>query len=199
MFIAWNSGCLGLPGHRAHTAMTMNHCDPKHQDLKAVGPTQAPLCRRRLLVAALLLAPAARAHHGFTGIYDYDRPVLVAGAVVSGHIGYPHGHIMIRSDPAQPADAAFLQEVSRVEARDLSPLLTAVDVGPHRVVLDPPMTRALMAHAASPKPGDAVQAIAYRRSSSDADAGELRVLHLRLRDGTAIAGQRRSYHRSARD
>jgi hypothetical protein len=155
--------------------------------------------RRRLLFAVLLLPPAARAHHGFTGTYDYDRPLLVAGAVVSGHIGYPHGHITIGSNAESRAEAAFLDGVNRAEARETSRLLTPVDSGSHRVLLDPPMTQALMAHSAAPKPGDAVQAIAYRRVSSDADAGELRVLHLRLRDGTVITGQRRSYHRSAKD
>jgi hypothetical protein len=165
----------------------------------ASRPSTPPLTRRQLLLAALLTAPAARGHHGFTGTYDYDRPLLVAGAVVSGHIGYPHGHITIRSDAGSRGDAAFLQEAGRAEARDTARLLTAVDAGAHRVLLDPPMTQALMAHSAAPKPGDAVQAIAYRRMSPDADAGELRVLHLRLRDGTAMAGKRRSYHRSAKD
>jgi hypothetical protein len=154
---------------------------------------------RRLLLALLLSAPAARAHHGFTGTYDYDQPLLVAGAVVSGHIGHPHGHITIRSNAGPLAEAAFLEGVNRAEARQTSRLLKAVDSGSHRVLLDPPMTRALMAHSAAPKPGDAVQAIVYRRVSAGPDAGELRVLHLRLRDGTAIAGQRRSYHRSASD
>lgn len=159
---------------------------------------------KRLLLAFGITAPLAApikawAHHGFSGEYDYRRPVFIEGRITKVDYGYPHARIsFVLADWKQPV-GSLLAEVDKAEDRDTSKLVAAPrslksgQAG--SVIFDPLVTRRLAeAGKAAPQVGQLLTVVAYERISRDRDSGELRSSHLRLPDGSWIIGQRRSYH-----
>ncbi len=158
------------------------------------------MIRRRIALgfigSAFLPVPAAWAHHGFTGQYDFDRPLMVDGKLTARLYANPHAQMTVQVDVQAVLDVAGLQAVETSEGRATLALLKRVSTGSHKVLFDPPTTRVLMEHTQAPKIGDRVRVIAYRRISNDSQLGELRALHVAFPGGEVLTGQRRSYHRS---
>jgi hypothetical protein len=153
---------------------------------------------RRHVLSMLCAVPAgAAAHHGFGGTYDFDAPLLADGRVSAAHYGHPHGRITIEVASGAVADLAGLQAIEQAEGRATLSIVKALPAGSYRVLLDPPTTSALASHPQALRVGDRARVIAYRRVSSDVERGELRALHVVLRNGELMAGQPRSYHRGA--
>ncbi len=159
------------------------------------------MLKRRLLISLGVtgLALPALAHHGFTGEYDWRKPVYLQGTIVFVSYGYPHAQIRLQLAAWQPPPAGLLAEVEASEGRATSSLLAAPRGSKPgqtlTAVFDPNMTRQLAdAGAQAPRVGQMLQAVAYERISRDANSGELRALHVRLSDGKFLSGQRRSYH-----
>jgi hypothetical protein len=159
---------------------------------------------KRLLLAFGIATPLAApinslAHHGFTGEYDYRRPVFMEGRITKVDYGYPHARISFVLADWKPPASSLLTEVDKAEGRDTSKLVAApraLKTGQAAsVIFDPLMTRQLAdAGKAAPQVGQTLITVAYERISRDRDSGELRGLHLRLPDGAWLLGQRRSYH-----
>jgi hypothetical protein len=161
----------------------------------------AKLLRHALLAGlALMGAAPALAHHGFTGEYDYARPVYLQGTVTASNPGYPHATLTVQlTATAPPQDKHALSAVDRSEARNTSERLSLPrNLKPGQsvtILFDPVMTRQLAdAGKNAPQVGQTLVAVAYERISKDNDTGELRVLHVRLADGSFLSGSRRSYH-----
>lgn len=144
-----------------------------------------------------LATPVALAHHGFTGVYDFDRPLYTEGRVLAARYAYPHAQVELDLAGTKGAmDLAGLEPIERAEGRETLKRVRPLDrPGRVAILLDPILTRALIDNAAQqPRVGDRVRAIVYERVSDDAQRGELRVMLLTLRDGTAIVTGRRSFH-----
>jgi hypothetical protein len=73
----------------------------------------ANFMRLQIAAALLLTASAAAAHHGFTGRYDTDRPLLLTGEVIATSTSPPHPTVTLRVDteaaapPREPLPAEF--------------------------------------------------------------------------------------------
>ncbi|MGB0695907.1 MAG: DUF6152 family protein [Rhodospirillaceae bacterium] len=84
------------------------------------------LTRRSFTLGILgtpILAKSAFAHHGFTGIYDSERPIYVAGEVIEATFRRPHPVIELRVDSALQAPANLpkgeeFAEILEVRAED---------------------------------------------------------------------------------
>lgn len=146
----------------------------------------------------------AAAHHGFTGVYDFCRPVFIEGTVTSARLGYPHAEFTLDLPrdltlPRNPRDRADLRALAEAEERDtLSMLVLPQSRGPLTILLEPVMTREVTERQ-RPRVGDRVTAIAYQRVSNDRYRGEFRVMLLSVGDGGAVMASRpRSYHRGCR-
>jgi hypothetical protein len=73
---------------------------------------------RAALCFALLAAPAAWAHHGWSE-YDSTKPLTVTGRILESGYEHPHGHVRL-----QAPDRTWhvvLAPPSRMEARGLPP------------------------------------------------------------------------------
>jgi hypothetical protein len=148
--------------------------------------------------------PEAAAHHGFTGAYDFCRPVYIEGTVTSVRYGYPHAEFTVDVPrdlalPQNPRARADLRALAEAEDRDtLSMLVLPQTRGPMMILLEPVMT-GTVTERRRPRVGDRVTAVAYQRVSDDRYRGELRVILLSLGDGGVVMASRpRSYHRGCR-
>lgn len=87
--------------------------------------------RTALLLAALLLAPAAGAHHGWSG-YDATQVLTLTGVIRESGYEHPHGHV--RLEVPGKVWHVVLAPPSRMERRGLpasalAPGITATVVG----------------------------------------------------------------------
>ena len=73
---------------------------------------------RTTLFLALLAAPAAWAHHGWSE-YDSTKPLTVSGTILASGYEHPHGHI--RLETPRKTWHVVLAPPSRMEARGLPP------------------------------------------------------------------------------
>lgn len=154
----------------------------------------------KLLPFALvfLSVSAVSAHHGFTGAYDFDHPIVLSGRVTRVRYGNPHAEVWIDigRSPRLPRDLTPLEPLERLEGRATISLLEVPEEGGiHRVLLPPFMTRDATRSDHRPEPGDEALVVAYLRVSDDRQGGELRAIAFFLTDGTLLTAPRRSYHR----
>ncbi|HUP96765.1 MAG TPA: DUF6152 family protein [Usitatibacter sp.] len=73
---------------------------------------------RTTFVFALLAAPAAWAHHGWSE-YDSTKPLTLNGTILASGYEHPHGHIRLET-PGKTWHVV-LAPPSRMEARGLPP------------------------------------------------------------------------------
>jgi hypothetical protein len=146
------------------------------------------------LVAVTVAPQPAAAHHGHSGRYDASQPLWVAGTVVDGTYGYPHGLIVVEPErPSAPPDDLLrltVDEYTRLGGRDVvreAVPVRAAGGGTLILLLPPPMTTTVANLEDRPEPGDRVGAIAYRECTT----GEIRVQLLRLSAGSRVVRLRR--------
>jgi hypothetical protein len=156
-------------------------------------PGPEPVVARRRLLAALALAgmlPASlRAHHGFAGKYDFSRPMYLAGRVVDAYVGYPHARLTIDvpRNLHLPRDREWMRALEDAEARPTLTLLRASDRrGNVDVALDWRLTRRLLDEPGALEPGQAVEAVVYRRITHDEYRDELLAALVALPDGRLL-------------
>jgi hypothetical protein len=149
-------------------------------------------------LAGLFVAPAAYAHHGFSGEYDASRPFYIAGRVVEARLGQPHTRLRLEvpADLQVPTGSASLARHDPSHGPDLLERLRPWPRAERvEILLEPFMTRETVA-LRRPAVGDSIEAIAHPRVSDDGRRGELRVILLVLDDGERVlTAPRRSYHR----
>jgi hypothetical protein len=148
--------------------------------------------RRRLLVAlavAGMLPASLRAHHGFAGKYDFSQPMYLAGRVVEAYVGYPHARLTIDvpRNLHLPRDREWMRALEDAEARPTLTLLRASDRrGNVAIALDWRLTRRLLDEPGALEPGQAVEAVVYRRITQDEYRDELLAALVALPDGRLL-------------
>jgi len=77
--------------------------------------------RRRLIVATLVLLPAAgvAAHHSIAGVYDRNSPVTLRGNVSEFRLVNPHAFMTMHAEGDGPADFWKLELDNRSELADI--------------------------------------------------------------------------------
>jgi hypothetical protein len=136
---------------------------------------------RSLISAALALAataaPAAPAHHGFTGRHDTDRPIWLTGVVTALSASPPHPSIALRVD-AEAAAPPGTRPVEFTGALAVRP----EDRG-QTVQIEFPPVAAFHALGQSVRVGDRVQIMALRNCRPP---NQLRSQWIRLADGAVV-------------
>ena len=130
------------------------------------------------LVAALAVGAPAAAHHGFTGRYDTDRPIWLAGTVSAASFGPPHPVVTVTAD----ARATVPQLDSVPKELSGAVVARADDGGQSRTIEFPPV-QTFFALADRIEVGDRVEIIALRNCRPP---HQLRSQWVRLVDGTVI-------------
>ena len=140
--------------------------------------------------AAMLLAPrSASAHHGYAGVYDFSRPLYLAGTIDAIWIGLPHVRLRLRldSDLALPRDREPYRAIEDAEARQMLGRLRLPDRrGTIDVVLHARMSRPLMNEPEALPVGLHTEIIGYPRTTSDEYRGEIVGVLIRLQDGRML-------------
>ncbi len=156
-----------------------------------------------LILGWVLMVVPAQAHHGFTGEYDANQPIYLAGRVIEARLAQPHALITVEVAEGLevPSNSAVLARYDRSHGPALLENLTPwTTPGKVEILLEPVMTREVITRQ-KPAAGDVVEVIAFSRLGADGNRGELRVilLAIALPDGvTVLTAPRRSYHRGGR-
>ena len=151
-------------------------------------PRLSPSRRRFVLatatvVAAPLVSPLARAHHGWSG-FDQDRPLYLEGRVVASRWQNPHAELTLETAPglAVPADLAR-RPVPAQSANVDGPALLAKATVPRRAdrrwtIELAPLTRMSAWKVAEIKPGDRVAVVGFTTQDEKGESAVLRVEYL---------------------
>ena len=133
---------------------------------------------KRFLLAAILVAAPAFAHHGWSS-FEQDRPYYLQGTVKSVRWANPHAEAVVEvaPDARLPADLASRTLPKQSQEVDAAALLKKVQLPPAPAgewqVEFAPMTRMqAWGMGASPKVGDRLEVIGYAGPT----AGGLRIL-----------------------
>jgi hypothetical protein len=141
-----------------------------------------------LLQAASLPVPAF-GHHGFAGLYDFSRPMYLAGRLTHAYIGFPHARLTldVPRNLQVPRDREWMRALEDAEARPTLTLLVASDRrGPVDVSLHGRLPRRLIVEPGLVRVGDPVEAVVYRRTTRDEYRHELHAVLLTLPDGRLL-------------
>jgi hypothetical protein len=132
------------------------------------------------LAVGLMLAGAARAHHGFDGRYDLASPIWVEGTVVEAYFGHPHSEliILVPDDVSLPSPQPDLGPAGTF--LDAEALVIPEGIVGRTVVLELPPTRQYSVLGDRISEGDMVAAVAVRNCEPP---HQLNVQWLRLPDG----------------
>lgn len=138
------------------------------------------MLNRRHFIGAALAAGVlpARAHHGWSS-FDQDKPVYLAGTVVSVRWQNPHAEVVLRVAPglALPADLAARSTPSQSQAVDGPTILKKAALPPQPAgdweVELAPLSRMAAWNAAELKPGERIEVVGYTLTS-----GKERVLRV---------------------
>lgn len=133
----------------------------------------------------------ANAHHGFIGKHDFRHPLYLSGRVLRAYAGEPHARISLQVPQSLklPMDRERMRPIEDAEARQTLTILTLPDRrGLLDLTLDRVLTRRLIDEPDAIKAGDVVEAIAYRRTTSDEYRHELHAVLLVLPDGQVLVG-----------
>ena len=148
-------------------------------------------------LAALALALAAGlpravgAHHGFAGMYDFSRPLYLAGVIDAIWIGRPHVRIRLRLDGnlALPRNREPYRALEDAEARQMLGRLRLPDRrGLVDVVLHARLTRGLINEPEVLPVGMHTEIIGYPRLTQDEYRGEIVGVLVKLHDGRMLVG-----------
>ncbi len=151
-------------------------------------PRLSPSRRRFVLatatvVAAPLVSPLARAHHGWSG-FDQDRPIYLEGRVVASRWQNPHAELTLETAPglAVPADLARRPVPAQSANVDGSALLAKAAV-PRRAdrrwtIELAPLTRMSAWNVAEIKPGDRIAVVGFTTQDEKGESAVLRVEYL---------------------
>lgn len=163
------------------------------------GPARTDRARRRWLrrtlcgalatsqiASAALIPRSARAHHGYAGVYDFSRPLYLAGTIDAIWIGLPHVRLRLRLDPdlTLPRDREPYRALEDAEARQMLGRLRLPDRrGIIDVVLHARMSRPLMNEPEALPAGLHTEIIGYPRTTNDEYRDEIIGVLVRLQDG----------------
>lgn len=143
------------------------------------------------MVLAAGLPGGARAHHGFVGVYDFSRPLYLAGVIDSIWIGRPHVRLRLRLDPklALPRDREPYRALEDAEARQMLGRLRLPERrGLVDVVLQSRLTRSLINEPEALPVGLHTEIIGYPRLTQDEYRGEIVGVLVKLNDGRMLVG-----------
>jgi hypothetical protein len=108
--------------------------------------------------AAVLPASPSRAHHGFTGRYDTDKPLFLVGTVMSLAASPPHPVVTLRVEPSAIAPPSGSDRPTELTGD----FPQGIPLAGQTVQIEFPPVQTFFALRDRLKPGDPVEIVALR-------------------------------------